>query len=502
MKKLISRRLSKKKRLLMLRQRRPVMSILSLVDPEQKVFYSVGFLMAHLSMLISVKSRLQNEKRGNKRRLKKFKKKMEKRELKRLQAKKGKEEKLKKTNISPESKSCAVQSEEKVPNKNQSPAKVKTLNPAPPPPVSAWVAGPPTGFKTSTVSPEKTIDINFDLKMKSDLDQSLFPKGVDGTASNSKSDKTRLTKYTTFANNDSTWASQRDDQAAISKKKKKDSPFSSSSPLTLSVTEGIMSWNAFSSVTTAAGSLAIPSFSLTQNDIEAASGNWIVSQNYDPSNTSGKINIWASKTLSPTTEKENSVMDELSSNVQDVIQGDSILVDDSKEIVSSENQSSNEANRLEKPQNVSGRRNQKPRYEKSKSFPDKNSKFRLSKHDKRFTTIKKCRSSKITQEPTSTADDTQDLASKSEPYHKPLKKSKTMPGFKQRRSNNIDDKEGKQSRKPRPPFNRQKSTEQKLEESSIPAAKSNRNIKPKRPFPRPKISRKPREKYSPPKPST
>lgn len=53
--------------------------------------------------------------------------------------------------------------------------------------------------------------------MKSDLDQSLFPKGVDGTASNSKSDKTRLTKYTTFANNDSTWASQRDDQAAISK---------------------------------------------------------------------------------------------------------------------------------------------------------------------------------------------------------------------------------------------------------------------------------------------
>lgn len=73
--------------------------------------------------------------------IKKIQEKMEKRELKRLQAKKGKEEKLKKTNISAESKNCAVQSEEKVPNKNQSPAKVKTLNPAPPPPVSAWVAG-------------------------------------------------------------------------------------------------------------------------------------------------------------------------------------------------------------------------------------------------------------------------------------------------------------------------------------------------------------------------
>jgi len=295
-------------------------------------------------------------------RMKKIQEKMEKREKKKLQAKLKKKEKKDKY-ISSESSEEMNEIDEQESN-NASRSKKKTYTPAPPPPVSAWKAGPPSGFKV-----QPTFESVIESNTNSDLDQSLFPDGVDGLPSAKRAEKSRIEFYTKFKDSQISSHSENPldhNDVANSQSIDIEPSFSSQSALNMSVTQEMATWNAFGPSPSTNVALDISSLGLSQSNIMPTStSNWTVSQAYASPSTSAVLNIWSHEHIPSTTIDDKDLAMKGAESAQELSSNTSPTENLGVEkLTENYNPSSNDN---EKPRNKSkkfGRRNLKHRGDK------------------------------------------------------------------------------------------------------------------------------------------
>lgn len=321
---------------------------------------------------------LKREER-KKAKIKKIQEKMEKRELKRIQAK-ARKEKLKDSKLS--SKAQDLTSTSPKEKKNERPstthAKAKTYTPAPPPSVSAWKAGPPPGFKSASKSLQTSDDIVQNID-KTDLDQSLFPDSMEQFNANEIDEKISINSFSGFPKKNISWSAQPLTSSDTTIKNDHLSNFGSSTPLTMSVTDGIVKWGVFGGATTnGTGSLGIQF---------GSSPDWIFSQ---------KDNLWEHKSVLSTTEQtfdslNKGLSSELENNVshdQRIIQNEvSSKISLNNLVNGTENLKDNEDNTQLKDDKKKepGKRTYKSRHPRNKTALNKKKKKPASKQNKNFT---------------------------------------------------------------------------------------------------------------------
>lgn len=163
----------------------------------------------------------------------------------------------------------------------------KAFVPAPPPPVSAWKSGPPPGFKTSPAV--NSVRTNGEVPLWHDQDNTQRPASsgiVESLMGNSSPAPNQFGAYANDSkDNARSWSDTKEHPSHVSSVSQNPSV----SPISLSMTTGVSTWNAFSGPSSALG---IHPFGPPQVETNSSSTDWGMGQGIETETSHRKLNLW------------------------------------------------------------------------------------------------------------------------------------------------------------------------------------------------------------------